>query len=144
MLSMIGIGLIILLIGVILFREEIRQITGIMVFLFIAYALWVSYKPLFFGLVVIAIALFGAGIYIGFLKDKKKQLQVQVQPQPQTQSVHIPEGWYFVVGDQQYGPVTEQELLKSLSARKILPNTPIRFSRVNDWSPANQIWAGRF
>lgn len=141
--------LLVVLILVILFREEIRGLVGLLIGIGFMYALWES-GSVWGKVVVVAIVLLFVGAFVGGMisgarelqaasTDKSPELQPQQQPQPAE-----PEGWYCWVNGQQLGPYTEEELLNRLRSRTLPPETQIRHSRVPTWAPANQLWAGRF
>jgi hypothetical protein len=168
---MLIVFLLLLLMIVISFHEEMKVVIGYEIALFIGYGLWQLaswWKAV--GFLIIALILFATSRRIlsvilqsirlfGELLINKNEKEVtfedikheypQSNPAPHIKvydpSIQVnTDEWFYVFNKQTYGPISEQELLKLFQERKLPPNTAIRWSGVKHWSLANNIWANRF
>lgn len=148
-------GLVVLLILVVLFREEIREAISVGVLLFAGYAFWVYdawWAKVVGGALYVTAALGVVGMIAG-ARERGARSRVEAQQQA---GVHPPaapppphvvweDGWWFRgPHGVERGPVSEDRLLAMLRERRLPPDTLIRWGRQGEWHAANRLWAARF
>lgn len=145
--------LLILLIAVILFREEIRVLIGVGILVFLVQGLWHEEawwgKPAVIGLGAILVLAFIAGAVNAWVEERQKAQKANVvappQALPQVPSMPDPyagltidNGWFCLVDGREYGPMKKEKLIDLLARGEIPPDTPVKCLN-SPWQPANQV-----
>jgi len=151
MIYLLGMALIA---GVILFREEIRELLGFL--LMAALINWLWDRPAWWGKpAAVAVGILAILAAIGLFVEKWEKgarfRRPSGQPQQQLPVQHAAEAppvaprvsygiddWFYRFEGREYGPIPKSELLYLLERGHIPPNTPVRYMD-GPWQPANQV-----
>ncbi|WP_080840083.1 GYF domain-containing protein [Cohnella massiliensis] len=152
-----------ILIIVVLFKDGIKKLITNGILLFVAFALW---NTAWWGMIIAVLIYIGIiyeilepifksiGSTIKWFRNRSNASKPEIDAQPD-QAVYgqtaaaspsineYIDVWYYSLNGKTSEPLTEPQLLNLLRKGHLPHDTPIRHHMVNDWTPANRLWAVR-